>query len=142
MSDAIDARSFESRYRELVSDFAKERGNTACVECERCQGCSTSTFCKDSERLLRCHFCMRCQGCTDSSHCRGSKGLMGCQHCVECENCSSSSYLVRSVGLSGCSYCFGCVGLSNKDFHILNQPYPRKEYFAITSRLMKELRIA
>lgn len=141
MADALDARSFEGRYRELISDFSRSRGNTACIECEGCQGCSTSTFCKDSERLLRCHFCVRCQACTDSTHSRSSRGLNGCQHCSECENCSSSSYLVRCVGLSGCNYCFGCVGLANKDFHILNEPYGRKEYFAITSRLFQELRL-
>jgi hypothetical protein len=141
VSDALDARSFEARYRALTADFARDRGNTGCVECERCHGCSESTFCKDSERLLRCHFCVRCQACTDSSHCRGCKGMIGCQHSVDCENCVSSSYLVRSAGLSGCTYCFGCVGLSNKDFHILNEPYPRREYFAIVSRLSQELRI-
>jgi hypothetical protein len=41
--------------------------------------------------------------------------------------------------LSDCNYCFGCVGLSNKDFHILNVSFPRKEYFDITARLRKEL---
>jgi hypothetical protein len=141
VGDVLNARTFEKKYRELVSEFGKNRGNTACVECERCEGCNESTFCKDSERLLRCHFCVGCQGCTDSAHCRGSSTLTNCQHCTDCEACSASSYLVRSVGLVGCTYCFGCVGLSNKDFHILNQPYPRKEYFAITARLTKELRI-
>ena len=29
----------------------------------------------------------------------------------------------------------GCVGLSRKDFHILNKPYDRSAYFAITARL-------
>jgi hypothetical protein len=46
---------------------------------------------------------------------------------------------VRSIGLTGCSYCFGCVDLSNKDFHILNEPYDRKTYFAITRALAKAL---
>ena len=41
--------------------------------------------------------------------------------------------------LSDCNYCFGCVGLSNKDFHILNVAFPRKEYFEVTSRLRKDL---
>jgi hypothetical protein len=67
--------------------------------------------------------------------------VIACQHCVDCENCSTSSYAVRSFGLAGCTYCFGCVGLSNKDFHILNEPYPRKEYFAIVGRLTKELHL-
>ena len=141
MGDALDARRFEARYRELVAELGRQRENLGCVECEGCHGCSESTFCKESERLVRCHFCVRCQGCTDSAHCRASRSLIGCQHCVECENCSLSSYLVRGVGLSGCTYCFGCVGLSNKDFHILNEPYSRRDYFAITAQLAKALRI-
>jgi hypothetical protein len=32
------------------------------------------------------------------------------------------------------------VGLSHKDFHILNEPYDRKTYFAITSKLVPSLR--
>jgi hypothetical protein len=64
---------------------------------------------------------------------------MACQHCVECEGCVRSAYLVRSVGCSGCTYCFGCVGLSRKDFHILNEPYERAEYFAVTRQLRREL---
>jgi hypothetical protein len=50
-----------------------------------------------------------------------------------------SSYLVRSVALSDCTYCFGCVGLSHKDFHVLNEPYGRTEYFDVTRRLAEEL---
>jgi hypothetical protein len=64
---------------------------------------------------------------------------MGCQHCVACESCSASSYLQRCVALTGCSYCFGCVGLSGADFRILNEPYTRTDYFAITGRLAREL---
>jgi hypothetical protein len=137
----LTAKSFEARLRELVTGLGRERGNESCVECERCTASSHSTFCRDSERLVRCHYCVRCSLCTDCSHCRGSRGLIGCQHCVDCEGCSASSYLVRSTALTGCTYCFGCVGLSQRDFHILNEPYGRKEYFAVTKRLMEELRL-
>ncbi len=137
----LTSKSFESRLRDLVAGFGRERANYACVECERCTACAHSTFCRDSERLVRCHFCVRCALCTDSSHCRSSKSLIGCQHCIESEGCSSSSYLVRCVSLTGSTYCFGCVGLSQRDFHILNEPYGRRDYFAITKRLTQELRI-
>jgi len=50
-----------------------------------------------------------------------------------------SAYLVRCTGLTGCTYCFGCVGLHQKDFHILNEPYERKAYFALTQQLAHEL---
>lgn len=49
------------------------------------------------------------------------------------------AYLVRSVSCSDCSYCFGCVGLRQADFHILNEPYERADYFAVVRRLEREL---
>jgi hypothetical protein len=133
------ARDFERRYKALLAKTSLERGNESCVECQRCHGCSACTFCKDSERLVRCHFCVRCSTCTEALHCRGSRGLFNCQHCIDCDSCSQSSYLVRCVSLTACQYCFGCVGLSGKDFHVLNEPYDRKTYFALTERLAKEL---
>ncbi|MEO8921051.1 MAG: hypothetical protein ABI488_26785 [Polyangiaceae bacterium] len=90
---------------------------------------------------MRCNFCVRCVQCSDSLHCRGSRGLNGCQHCIDCENCSTSSYLVRSIALSNCSYCFGCVGLTGRDFHILNERYERRDYFALTEHLTRELKL-
>jgi hypothetical protein len=134
-------RDFETRLRELMSSLDRERDNDGCVQCVGCRACQSSTFCRDSERLVRCHYCVRSSMCTDCSHCSGSRGLLACQHCVDCEGCSSSSYLVRCVAVSRASYCFGCVGISNKDFHILNEPYPRAAYFEITRRLSAELGI-
>ena len=62
--------------------------------------------------------------------------------CPACERSARSSYLVRSIECSDCTYCFGCVGLSKKDFHLLNQPYDRRTYFALTQKLMRDLRLA
>jgi hypothetical protein len=50
-----------------------------------------------------------------------------------------SSYLVKCFDCTSCTYLFGCVGLVGKDFHVLNRPYPRGEYFALTNRLKKAL---
>lgn len=138
MTTELSTREFERRFQALLRGASAAR-NDGCVECERCKGCSACTFCKDSEQLVRCHFCVRCSACTDSLHCSGSRGLLGCSHCVDSRDCSHSSYLVRSVSLSGCQYCFGCVGLTGKDFHVLNEPYDRKTYFALTARLSREL---
>lgn len=135
------ARDFDARFRELMSSLGRERDNMGSVQCVNCRGCQNCTFCRDSEKLLRCHYCVRCSLCTDSSHCSGSRGLLGCQHCVDCESCSGSSYLVKSISVASCTYCFGCVGIGNKDFHILNEPYPRSAYFEVTRRLASELRI-
>src|SRR3954462_8599210 len=103
----LTAKSFEARLRELVAGFGRERSNDSCVECERCTACAHSTFCRDSERLVRCHFCVRCALCTDSSHCRGSKGLIGSESFAEREGCASSSCFLCGVSVTGCSYCFG-----------------------------------
>ena len=39
-----------------------------------------------------------------------------------------------------CNYCYGCVGLDRKEFHILNQPYSRREYFEIVKHLKEQWR--
>jgi hypothetical protein len=49
--------------------------------------------------------------------------------------------VVRCVDCTDCTYCFGCVGLGRKDFHILNEPYDRETYFALTARLARDLRL-
>jgi hypothetical protein len=135
------AREFEARLRELTANLGRERVNQGCVECVSCSGCNACTFCRDSERLVRSHYCVRCAMCTDCSHCRGSRGLIACHHCVDCEACSSSSYLVKCTALTNSLYCFGCVGLSGKEFHVLNEPYAKSDYFALTRRLSRELKL-
>jgi hypothetical protein len=137
---ALSATEFERRFRALLKELDRTE-NQSCIECTRCTGCSGCTFCRDSERLVRCHYCVRCAVCSDSSHCQTSRKLVHCSHCVDSENCMDSSYLVRCVALTECNYCFGCVGLSNADFHILNERYERSEYFALTRKLAGELRL-
>lgn len=134
--------TFEARFRELVSSIGSSTRNDRCVECAGCRACVDSTFCRDSERLCRCHYCVRSSLCTDCSHCRGCRSLVACHHCIDTESSVRSSYLVRSVAMTDCTYCFGCVGLSGKDFHLLNEPYGRSEYFELTRRLSRELGIA
>lgn len=135
----LSAAVFERLHRELLVSAENRRDNDACVECSGCIACQGSTFCKDSERLSRCHYCVRCELCSESSHCRDCRLVVACHHCLDCESCTRSSYLVRSVSVSDSNYCFGCVGLSGKDFHILNEPYDRATYFEITRRLAREL---
>ncbi len=128
-------QEFEAEFRRLLAASDGEVDNTGCVSCTDCERCVESTFCVRSKGLLRCHYCVDSERLSASTHCRSSKDLHGCTHCEASERCSKSSYLVRSVDCSNCTYCFGCVGLTGKDFHILNQPYPRGEYFALTAKL-------
>jgi hypothetical protein len=132
---------FEAAYKRLIEGLEARRDNVRCIECVGCERCTDSTFCRSSKGLAGCHYCVDCERCSSSTHCRGSRDLLRCNHCVASERCSHSSYLVRSVDCHGCSYCFGCVGLTNKDFHVLNEPYDRSAYFALTSRLARELKL-
>lgn len=132
---------FEAAFRKLLAGHGKDAAMTGCIACDRCEGATDSTFCVDCKQIARCHYCRSCSGCTECSHCTGSKDCLACQHCTDCERCAQSAYLVKSIGCNGCNYCFGCVGLSRRDFHVLNEPYERDEYFALTARLQRELGI-
>jgi hypothetical protein len=130
---------FEAELRRLVQAHEGKNENERCIECVSCERCVDCTFCRSSRALARCHYCVDCQRCYDSTHCRSSRDLSGCNHCVACERCTQCSYVTRSIDCASCTYCFGCVGLVRKDFHILNKPYERSAYFALSSRLAREL---
>jgi hypothetical protein len=144
MSETIDARKltapeFDAAFRKLLAAARNQETTVGCVGCERCSQIAECTFCADSTNLLRCNYCAHCDECTECSHCRGCRSCIGCQHCIDSERCTASAYLVRCVGCSGSAYDFGCVGLTRRDFHILNQPYDRATYFAIATRLARDL---
>jgi hypothetical protein len=138
---AVTPNEFESRLRELLREHAEVIENTGCLACERCERCTDSTFLKDCTNVARSNYCERCVDCTECSHTTDSKNCFGCTHCERSEGCTQSAYLVRCTGCSGCTYCFGCVGLSKKDFHILNEPYERQEWFRVVGELRKSMRI-
>ena len=137
----VNRADFENSFRKLLADATSQKANTGCYACERCEGCQDCTFCVGSKNCSRCTYCRDCDDTRDSSHCIRAKQCLQCQHCVDCERCVRSAYLTKSIGCSDCTYCFGCVGLAKKDFHILNVPYPRDEWFKIVKQLEKELRI-
>jgi hypothetical protein len=95
-----------------------------CKGCEECYRCTHSSGCRTSSHLTHC---VECSGCHD------------CAYCLRSENCTRSSYLVLSRSCSECTYCFGCVGLAKKDFHVLNVPHGRTEYFRVVDGLRREL---
>ena len=76
-----------------------------------------------------------CRDCTEASHSRGCSKLVRSSHCEASDNCIGSAFLVDCRDLFECTYCYGCVGLVGKDFHILNEPYSRDDYFRITRAL-------
>ncbi len=135
----MNRAEFEARYEELLRGLAGQTDNVGCVACERCEGCRDSTFCADTKRAERSHYCVRCEDVSECSHCRDTRQCSSCVHCRACERCTGSAYLVRCSGCVSCTYCFGCVGLQRKDFHILNEPYDRKTYFAKVRELERAL---
>jgi hypothetical protein len=137
----MSGSEFEAALRALA-DGSLASDNLGCLACEGCERCRECTFCVESRGLAGCHYCSGCDECVDCSHCATCRGCSTCQHCAESEHCVGCAYLVRSTGCTGCTYCFGCVGLSRRDFCILNEPYDRATYFAVTARLARELRIA
>lgn len=137
----MTANDFEARLRALITAHAEGTGNTGCLACTRCERCTDSTFLEDCRSVARSHYCKRCSDCAECSHSVACSGCVGCSHCESCERCTQCAYVVRSVACSGCTYCFGCVGLVKKDFHILNEPYDRQEWFAKVAELRRALRL-
>ncbi len=138
----MNRAEFEAAFAELQRERTGAVENTGCIACTACERCVDCTFCKGSQSLVRCHYCTDSKGLFDCTHCHRSSDLLNCNHCVASERCTRSSYVVRSVDCDGCTYCFGCVGLSKKEFHILNKPYDKSSYFALTGKLMRELGLA
>lgn len=137
----LTKRAFFDEHQRLVRGFAADPGNPnsyACTDCERCTACM---FCNASQNCYRCTHCNRCRDCAECTHCVDCVTCRACAYCVQSELCTGSAYLTLSKNCSDCTYCFGCVGLSKKDFHILNQPYSRREYFQIVKHLQDELGI-
>jgi hypothetical protein len=131
----MDLKQFRKRLGELERESAAEAANTAShhvVDCERCANC---VFCERCERCYRCAYCRNCRNSTNLTHCASCVASHHLANSVECTSCTSSAFLVLCRDLSECNYCFGCVGLSRVDFHVLNEPYDRSAYFAITKEL-------
>ena len=135
----MNKRDFVEAYAKLQKGFATDDTNPmsyGCVGSRRCAGCM---FCKDCEGCYRCSHCISCIECSNCVHCLQCESCHSSQHCVQSKLCTGSAYLYLCQNLSDCTYCFGCVGLAKKDFHILNEPYPRAQYFEIVKKLKREL---
>ncbi|MFE8600994.1 caib/baif family protein [Archangium violaceum] len=134
-------REFLEQYQRLAKQYTVDPGNPGSYACEGCERCANCMFCKDCDSCYQCTHCTRCELCNNCSHCVDCKQCHNCAYCVQSENCTSSAYLVLCRNMSDSNYCFGSVGLSKKDFHILNVPFPRTEYFKQVKRLRAEMGI-
>ena len=133
---AAFARLVEEHEAAVEDPSPEGEDNFRCVACERCSNCRFCTSCVDCEDCTYCDACVECQACTQSRQCHGCVEI---SHSSFSAGCERSSYLSLCYDCEDCVHCFGCVGLSGEEFCILNERYPRKEYFAMVSRLRAEL---
>jgi hypothetical protein len=133
LADLLDAHAEAGAAPE---DDAAEAGNFDCQDCAGCRDCRFCATCRDCER---CSHCTGCDACLDSTHCRDSLDLVECSHCDHARACTRCQYVSLCFDCEDCVQCFGCVGLQGAEFHVLNQPVARSEYFETVRRLRREL---
>lgn len=121
--------------------------------CEDCTGnhlteCKGCYRCHDSFALEDCLFCIETNGnknCCDLSICFETEW---CYQTVHSPLCHSSNFLYHCDSVRDSEYCafsrnlkhcFGCVYMENKQYHILNKPYPKEEYEREVMRIRTEL---
>jgi len=96
---------------------------------------STACFARAAATAIAARTAEDCEATTGSGHCLRCVGCHDCSHCEDAVGCTHSAYLLR------CSFCTDCKlllrlrGLGKKEFHILNRPYARSEYFALLKSL-------
>lgn len=87
-----------------------------------------------------------------------AKDLHDCTHlgwAQECYEIMSGGNLNNCMFAAGCWFgsdlaycelvynshdCFGCVSLNHKEYHILNQPYSKEEYFKEVARIKEQMK--
>jgi len=131
------------------------RRATHIVQSENCTGefISKAKNCVECFGLHEGQDCCYLQDCwriKDSVDCCFGDGAELCYECFSfglntynCNFCSyvrSSSECEYSELLFSCKNCFGCVGLQNKEFHILNTPYSKEEYFKKVAEIKAGMR--
>lgn len=137
----MEARDFQQRLAELYREFETGGENADSYKLTECERCINCVFCNRCQQCVRCNYCTDCMGSSHLTHCTRCTSCHHMANSLECTNCASSAYLVLCRNLSECNYCFGCVGLAGKDFHILNKPYDRSEYFEIIKGLSQQLNL-
>ena len=132
---AVNQREFEAELAQLLHAFGGAEQNPGSYKSDRCEGCINCMFCLGCDHCYRCTHCTDCQACTASSHCARCIGCHDSSHCEDTQASTASAYLTKCSFCNECTYCYGCVGLNKKEFHILNKPYSRSDYFALVKAL-------
>ncbi len=101
------------------------------VECQDCGYMLESKRIKDSWDITILEGSELCYQ-VSSSHI-----LNNCNFCYFCVECNDVEY---GECLFSCKDCFGCISLHRKQYHILNQPYSKEEYFKKVEEIKGQLR--
>ena len=133
---------------DFLSDLGRLEGQLKqtipSVGCISSTDMHASSRCMFSKDLDNCYRCTHCQSCANSTSLTHSSGCEACHASAYLQNskyCTGGAYLIHCTACTDCTYCVGCVGLTKKDFHILNVPYSRTEYFKALNQLKRELGI-
>lgn len=150
-----------------VKNWPEEK-NRAEVEKSRLKHPNISMHSRRSENCFgdyifdskNCNFVFKgheLQDCIYISNVKALKDCVDCDMTLECEltyeavednknyNCN---FLYWCADMRDCEYmmycfnmenCFGCFNLKRKQYHILNQPYEKEEYFALVKTIKETL---
>lgn len=111
-------------------------------QCKGCIQCFDAFYCEDCLYAIEVN---SDKNCCDISVCFGTEESYSCVQCPRGYNCK---FLVHSDDCSDCEFCayskslkncFGCTYLMQKEYHILNKPYSKEEYFEKVEEIKKEL---
>lgn len=148
----LNNQEIHQKFEELKKKIP--RTNTLNLHCENCSGnnlfhcknvqesfdaveCQDSAYLLETKELKNCFDITIMEGtelCYQISCGHMLYNCNCCFFCVECANCEYSECLMN------CQDCFGCISLHRKQYHILNQPYPKDEYFKKVEEIKNQLR--
>jgi hypothetical protein len=85
-------------------------------DCYYSRGINQCKNCCDCLRVQQCELCYEVIYGTN------------CYRCFFCQDIWNSSDCFFSSDLRSCKHCFGCHGLSQKEYHIFNEPVSKEEW--------------
>lgn len=131
---------YDTLLKTLVAHFESNHENLGAYKTQDSKACHDCLFTEHSTHCYACTYCTTCEHCTHCTHCHDCTGVSSSSYCRHSKFCSGCSYVSQSVHCHDCLFCVACFGLVKKEFHILNQPYPKDVYFKIVEKLEKKLR--
>lgn len=137
-----DTRSFFEQFKELQAKVPHpHQSGVNNVNCQWSDDVWDSRECYLCRSLIECEFIsygyrtLRCKNSIDLTYCFDTELSYDCLYCFKCykvQHAINSRDCIDSAFLYDCrnvQNCFMCWNLRNKQYHILNQPYSKEEYF-------------